>query len=495
MSSRSKLARNALASVIQMVCGAVLLFALYRFINITLGVEQLGIRSVVLATVAASHLADLGLSSGVTRFVARDRAREQNARAVRVVDTVLFTIAGVVALLAWPLFILGQAILPYFFQDNHLRLALEVLPLALVSLWLTMLSTVLQGGLDGCQRMELRAGLVLLGQVALLGMAFWLVPTYGLKGLAWAQVTQAGLLVVFGRVLLCRALPGLPILPSHWSKNLLREMLGYGMNMQAATVLMLLFDPVAKALMARFGGAAAAGYFEMANQVVLKVRGIVIAANQAIVPYIAEMKESAADELRSVYAKNIKVLSFVVIPTFSTLLAWAGVVSWLLLGQHNLEFISLLGLLTIAWAFNIFNAPAYFFNMGTGKVGWNTLCHLLMASISTIFGFVLGPYYGMSGVAAGYGAAIILSSMGLVWIFGIVNNISIRPIIGRMRSLLMCLVVGSFGFLISILNPFQAIYSTLFAAVVSTGLICTITILHPTGKELIISIRQRMNRL
>src|SRR5690554_1355823 len=107
MKARSKFARNALASVIQMVCGAALLFALYRFINMTLGVEQLGVWSVVLATVAASHLADLGLSAGVTRFVARDRAREQDARAVRVVDTVIFTMAVLVALLGWPLFILG----------------------------------------------------------------------------------------------------------------------------------------------------------------------------------------------------------------------------------------------------------------------------------------------------------------------------------------------------------------------------------------------------
>jgi O-antigen/teichoic acid export membrane protein len=69
------LSSNAAANVLQALAGAALLFALYRYINTTLGVEQLGIWSVVLATASASRLADLGLSAGVTRFVARDRAR------------------------------------------------------------------------------------------------------------------------------------------------------------------------------------------------------------------------------------------------------------------------------------------------------------------------------------------------------------------------------------------------------------------------------------
>ena len=53
-----------LANVLQALAGAALLFALYRYINTTLGVEQLGVWSVVLATASASRLADLGLSAG-----------------------------------------------------------------------------------------------------------------------------------------------------------------------------------------------------------------------------------------------------------------------------------------------------------------------------------------------------------------------------------------------------------------------------------------------
>ena len=44
-----RLSRNVSANVAQTLLGALLLFALYRYITITLGVEQLGIWSVVLA--------------------------------------------------------------------------------------------------------------------------------------------------------------------------------------------------------------------------------------------------------------------------------------------------------------------------------------------------------------------------------------------------------------------------------------------------------------
>jgi len=265
---RKRLVRNVVANLLQAVLGAGLLFALYRYINDTLGVEQLGVWSVVLAAASASRLADLGLSVGVTRFVARDRARDNARRAGKVLDTTALTLmvtVGLILPLAYPII---HGLLPYLFDDQYLQMSQQILPYALLSLWLTIIATVFQGGLDGCERMDLRSALVVSGQVLLLALAFWLVPQHGLIGLAWAQVGQGLFLVVAGRLMLVHTLNVLPIFPMRWRWQVLREMLGYGANVQAATVFMLLLDPVAKAMMAGLGGAAAAGYFEMASQVV-----------------------------------------------------------------------------------------------------------------------------------------------------------------------------------------------------------------------------------
>jgi O-antigen/teichoic acid export membrane protein len=413
----NRLVRNALANVLQMLVGAVLLLALYRYINTTLGVEQLGVWSVVLATVSASRLADLGLSAGVTRFVARDRARGEPARASQVIDTATLTLIASVGAMLPLLYPLLAKLLAHLFDTSHLTQAWEILPYALVSLWLTIVAAVFQGGLDGCQRMDLRAGLVVAGQALLLALALWFVPQRGLMGLAWAQIGQGLFLAVAGRLLLCRALPELPRLPRHWDKRVLWEMLGYGANVQAATVFMLLFDPLTKALMARFGGPAATGYFEMASQVVLKARGVIVAANQAVVPHVAVMAETEPAGLARLYRENMRVMILVALPAFALLIAWGGGVSWLIARAYQPEFVFLLGLLAVAYGFNILAGPAFFTNMGTGKVGWNTLVLVIMGALNAGLGWPLGGLYGEHGVAFAYAIALVTGSGVLVAVF------------------------------------------------------------------------------
>lgn len=417
MSDKGRLASNVLANVLQTLAGAGLLFALYRYINITLGVDQLGVWSVVLAVVSASRMADFGLSAGVVRFVARDRARGEIGHAGQVVDTatlaLMSTVGGVLPLL-YPLLAM---LLPHLFDAVYLPQAQAILPYALASLWLTVIGSVFQGGLDGCQRMDLRAGLVVAGQSLLLILAFLLIPQHGLVGLAWAQIGQGLFLVVAGRFLLCRELPESSLLPRRWSKGVLREILGYGANIQVATVFMLVFDPVAKALMARFGGAAAAGFFEMASQVVLKARAMIVTANQAVVPHVAALAESEPERVDRFYRENMRVLAFVAFPAFALLIAWAGGVSWLLVGSYRSEFVFLLWLLAVSYGINIFAVPAYFINMGTGQVGWNTLSNVIMGAVNAGLAWLLGSLFGAQGVAFAYAIALIIGSGVLIVVF------------------------------------------------------------------------------
>ncbi|MFZ5653347.1 MAG: lipopolysaccharide biosynthesis protein [Pseudomonadota bacterium] len=449
MDEKRRLPRNVIANVVQVLASAGLLFALYRYINVTLGVEQLGIWSVVLATASASRLADLGLSAGVTRFVARDRARGDLARAGQVVDTALLMLMVVVGAALPLLYPLIAGLLPHLFDVEHLTGALEILPYALASLWLTIVAAVFQGGLDGCQRMDLRAGLVVAGQIAMLASAIVLVPRFGLVGLAWAQIGQGLLLVIGGRAALRRALPPLPRLPRQWSRPVLREMLGYGTNVQVATVFMLLLDPVAKALMARFGGPAAAGYFEMANQVLLRVRALIVSANQAIVPHVAALAATEPARLTHLYRDNMHLLVFVTLPAFALLIAWAGGFSWLLIGAYQPEFVFLITLLSVAWGANIFAGPAYFTNLGTGQVGWNTLSHMLMGALNAALGWLLGVRYGANGVAFGYAIALIAGSAMLIGVYGYRHRVRCRAGLtqGHLPLIAASLTVAVFGWL------------------------------------------------
>ena len=73
-----RMARNTLWNVAEVIIGAAVLFLLYRLIIAKLGVEALGIWALVLATTAVAKLADVGVASGLGRFVALQR-EEANA--------------------------------------------------------------------------------------------------------------------------------------------------------------------------------------------------------------------------------------------------------------------------------------------------------------------------------------------------------------------------------------------------------------------------------
>ncbi len=237
-------ARNAAANLLQVLICALLLFVLYRHISTTLGVDKLGVWSVVLATASASRLADLGLSAGVTRFVARHLALAMPNKAAQVVETVTVTLALLVALFLVGIYSFIDLLLAQFFDAVYLPQALEVLPYALISLWLAIVASVAQSGLDGCQRMALRAVIVVLAQLLMVALAFALIPQWGLLGLAWAQIVQGVALLVGSWLVLRGSLTELSLLPWRWSGPVFRDVLGYGANVQVANVFMMLLDPL-----------------------------------------------------------------------------------------------------------------------------------------------------------------------------------------------------------------------------------------------------------
>ncbi len=408
------LSRNAISNVVQMLFGAIVVFVLYIYINNQLGVEQLGVWSVVLATTSATRLADLGLGGSVTRFIARELARDETERAREIIDTAAITLivaTGVLLPLLYPMMV---NVLDLVFFGEHLGIARELLPYAFVSLWLNILAAVYQGGLDGCQRMDLRAAIVSCGQVLLLVLAFVLVPRYGLVGLGVAQVANGVVLLVAGTLTLTRIVPTLSSIPRRWRARTLREMLGYGVNLQATSILMILFDPMAKLLMARYGGAAAAGIFEVANQVVLRVRGMIVAANQAIIPRVAYLTETQPELLATFYKRNVSLLVLATLPLFALVFAWGAGLCSLLIGSHEREFVTVLGMLTLGWAANTFAGPAFFTNMGRGCVGWNVLASATMSVLSGVLGWLLGIRYGMYGVTVAYVTGLIGGSTLLI---------------------------------------------------------------------------------
>lgn len=489
-----RLISNATVSVVQTVISGLVLFLLYRYLIVHLGAEQLGLWSVILASTSVARLSDMGLTGSVVKFVARYRALKDDEQASDVVQTAAISIALGMALLLLMIYPLLDDLLRLSIPAQSMPQALSILPWAVLSLWLGSVGGVFQSGLDGCQRMDIRNVLTMLGNFLFLGAAFWLVPHHGLVGLAVGQATQGLLLMVVSWLVLRHQLAPLPWLPGQWSKAKFKEMFGYSVGFQINSIAILLFDPISKLFMSRYGGLSSAAYYEMATQLVVKLRALLISANQALVPAVAELHEISPEKVRELYLKAYRLLFFVVIPFYAAILIALPTVSALWIGHGEALFLEFGALLALGWGLNSLSAPAYFINLGTGDLKWNSTSHVLMAILNVILGFILGPMLGGLGVAISAMTALVIASWFVIYAFHKQYKLPFRNIVPSEHYLLLIVVFCCIAISLWIRSMYLSGHSPVVSGVINFGVFLMIASIvmwfHPYKELLFVRLKK-----
>jgi len=429
--SVSRVRINATTSAAQVVLSTVILFVIYRYLVSRIGVELVGIWSVTVAISGLGRIGELGLSGAVTRYVAGDLAKSYPRKAADSVQTALLSLAPLVAislLLAYPGI---NALLEYVLPEASVHSAQDILIYVLAYIWVSSVVGLCQAGLDGCHRLDLRNIVIVGGMLAFLGLVLLLVPVYGFVGLVYAQLLQGGFVLLASWYLLRQQLDALPIIPYRWRYGRLVELVRFGFNFQLANLATLLCDPITKALLSKFGGPVLVGYYEMASRMVLQVRSIVVAAIQAMVPAVAALNDSAPSKIPAFYGKAFKSVAYVSSSVFCGLAILTAVVSELWLGYFSSEFLTFTMILIPGWWFNTVTVPAYFSNVGTGQLGWNTLGQTVIGILNVILGWAFGMAFGGMGVALGYLTALIAGSTLILLQFHHRHNILLNSVAGQ----------------------------------------------------------------
>jgi O-antigen/teichoic acid export membrane protein len=192
---------------------------LYRYLIATIGVERLGIWSVVLATTSASRITELGLTGSVVRFVAKYLASDDHKNASDIVQTAVLSLGGFVGFVLLAAYFPSLWILSRVLPAAAIPQADALLPYALASLWFTTMSGVFLSALDGCQRTDMRALFNTGSSVLTLLASMLLVPKFGLLGLAYGQLGLAGILLVASWICVKLELTELPRIPFRWRRS------------------------------------------------------------------------------------------------------------------------------------------------------------------------------------------------------------------------------------------------------------------------------------
>ncbi len=433
---------NAIMSIVQIVIIGIVLFILYQFLLNTIGVEQLGIWSLVLATTSVTQIANLGLSGSVVKFVAKYIARRENENVSGVIQTAALSVGVFVALMLMIGYPIAKWILGLVIPPESLPSALAILPYAFLALWIMIVTSIFQAGLDGHQRIDIRSVLLIGGALLHLFLCFMLAPRYGLMGIAYARVIQNITILLSSWFFLKRYLPSLPIFPYKWNKSLFKEIIGYGINFQVISIARILCDPITKALLSKFGGLSMVGYYEMANKMIHQFRTLIVSANQVLVPAIADLKERTPEKIQSIYITSYQLLFYLAIPLYSLIIVSMPIISELWIGHYERIFVLFGTFLAIGWFLNTLNAPAYFTNLGTGELRWNVISLIVRVLLNAGLGFLLSFFYGGTGVVVAWVISLVLGSSIICLSYHIKHKIPLIELLPKTSKLIIiaCLI-------------------------------------------------------
>ncbi len=422
--STSRINRNVLLTLGNTLFSGALLYFLYQYLLGSIGIENIGIWSVVTAATSLGNVGGMGLAGSVLKFVAKYEALGKKEAVGAVVQTAVVTIAVVIAAILLVAYLPLDRLLGRLVSQESVGVAREILPFAMSILWVSSLGSVFQSALEGLHRFDVAAVVnILMGSVYLALVLLW-VPHHGLHGLLLAQLTQAvGMMLILWLIL--RPLAGMSAwIPLGWDRSYFREMLRYGINFQIGSLLQLLLEPVTKLLMSRFGGLSMVGYFDMANRMVVQFRAILVSANRVLIPVIAEYQETDRSRLKTIYVQSFRLLVFLSIPLYIGVASLAPSISEIWIGHVEPVFIQFAVLLSLGWFVNTLVGPSYMGNLGAGTLLWNTVYHAVNGVVNLALGLILGWLWGGMGVAIAFAVSIAIASVLLMIRYQSDNGIS-----------------------------------------------------------------------
>lgn len=489
--------RNAAMSVIQVITSGATLFFLYRYLLEKIGLESLGVWSIVMATAMSAKIGELGFSGSVVKFVAKYLTLDNPKRVSEIIQSATLSVAflmGSVVLIAYVPF---KHLLEYAVPHKGLDAALEIFPYALISLWLNSIAGAFQSGLDGCQRIDVKSYLIVGGNVLYLGLVFALVPYFGFLGLAYAQILQSAALLIVGWILLRKELPYMPKLPIYWNRGAFLEMWQYAVNFQVNSLAAMLYDPITKALLSKFGGLNMVGMYEMASRMIMQFRTIVVSANQVLVPVIASLMEGERDKIPAIYRQSYTLILFLTIPYFAVILLTTPFISEIWIGHYDSMFVNISTLLAVGWFCNLLVGPAYFSYLGLGRLRWNTASHLTIAVLNLGLGLALGDAYGGYGVVAAWVFALIIGSSVVILGYHFENKLSLGLLIPKsMLGLIAASSVGCAGGVYVYVTFEQVIgigWAEALALIILLGVILPVMAKHPIAYSLKLAIQAKLS--
>lgn len=410
--------KNVVHAGLQIIISGITLFILYKYLLVVLGIELIGVWSIVMAFSAFLRAGDFGFAGSVVKFVSTSVATDNHKKVINIIKTSFTSVSVILGLLLLIIYPVISYALPFFIDKEYIDAAMHLLPYSIISVWLSVLGVLTIFTFDGINRVDIRSIFLVVFNLLFVTLTILYVHLYGFIGLGYAQVTQAAIQLIVAWLLVKKHLGIDSLLPLSWDKELFKEMFSYSMHLQISSLMAMMLEPISKLLLGHFGSLSSVGYFEMANRLVMQIRNVVVNANQALVPMLSKA-HALQEDLKSNYIKTLKILFFVSLFGYSFVALLVPFISKIWIGDYEKEFVYFAYIILSSLCVNTMSGAAYFTNMGTGDVKYNTFHQVIMALLNLLLGVSMGYSLHAYGVVISYGVSIVIGSIWLILNFHI----------------------------------------------------------------------------
>jgi O-antigen/teichoic acid export membrane protein len=449
LNSKKRIAINAISSGIQVIIVGLVYFFLYRILLVKLGVKLLGVWSLVIATSSIANLANLGFTSGLVKFVAEYNAKEEFVKINKFLFTSFLFILVFFSLVIFLIFLLATFYIDKIVPPEFVKVTLSVLPYSLVCLLINSLGGIFTSALEGFQKNYIRNLAYIFTSAGYFILAILLLPDFGLKGLALAQIAQALVILFIAFYQVKKICPGFRILHWDWDRTVFKSLFNYGYKFQIISILQMLYEPVTKILISRFSGIATLGFYEMASKFVSQFRAIISTMNQVTVPVVAHYSHTDKTAIKYIYKRSMSFIVSLVFPLVAGIVLFIPHLSVLWIGKLEPVFINSSYILSFSMLINVLNAPAYFNSLGEGKLNGLLIMHILIAILNIFFGIILGKSIITYGVIIAWAFSMCSGSVFLIIYYHKENHIGFAEIFRKSENLII--LSGLFFSVLSIL--------------------------------------------
>lgn len=492
--SSKKLTINAVSAVVQVVFTALLYFFLYKYLLKSVGVEQLGIWSLILSFSSIANLANLGLTSGLVKFVAEYLLEEDKTKLGKLIFTSILSMSVLFGVLSLLILFFAQYFLGYVIDKSFLKIGLEILPYSLASLCINAIGGVFTSVLEGHQKNYIRNFIYIVSGIMMFGGTLVLTPIYQLKGVAVAQLIQSVFIFFTALIFTVRINSDNQIRYWKWSSKSFKELFNYGYKFQLVSVSQLLYEPTTKLLLSRYGGLALLGHYEMATKAVNQFRALLTNANQVVVPVVAEKaKLEGSSFLQEFYIRMNRILLLFNLPLSTILILATPFISLLWLGSFNDDFIFSMLILIGMTFINVMCGPAYFSALGEGILNVLVIVHIGIAIVNVVLGMILGRYFSGYGIIVAWAIALSLGSFAVIFNYNKSLKIGLFDVFQKdeIKLFLLSLIIISINvFSYQLISPEKNFLKVIFG-ILSLLLYLPLVFKNENVKQIISSIKKK----